>query len=300
MVVFPKSREEVSAILAYANEHRIPVIPFGMGTSLEGHVIPVRGGISLDLSMMNEILEIRPQDFLVRVQPGVTRQQLNQRLKTTGLYFPIDPGADASLGGMAATNASGTSTVRYGMMRNQVLGMEVVLADGSIIRTGGMTFKSSSGYDLRGLFIGSEGTLGVITELTLKLYAVPEKIIAARAVFADVETAGTVAFDMMRSGLSVGRLELVDKRTIEAVNRYKNTRFPENHTLFLEFSGSANAVQSDVELAKDIAAEYGCLSFDFEKDETARAKLWEARHQAAMAIAAAAPQKRLMITDVCV
>lgn len=300
VVVFPKNREEVSAILACANEHKIPVTPFGTGTSLEGHVIPVRGGISMDMSLMNEILEIRPQDFLARVQPGVTRNQLNQRLKSKGLFFPIDPGADASLGGMAATNASGTSTVRYGMMRNQVLGMEVVLADGSIIKTGGMTFKSSSGYDIKSLFVGSEGTLGVITELTLKLYAVPEKIIAARAVFSDVEAAGAAAVDMIRSGLSIGRLELVDKKTIKAVNMYKDTSFPENHTLFIEFSGNMNAVQSDVEIAKEIAADYGCLSFDFEKDEKSRAKLWEARHQAVMAVAAAAPKKSIMITDVCV
>lgn len=187
VVVFPKSAEEVSAVLAFANEQLIPVVPFGLGTSLEGHVIPTKGGISLDLSLMNAVLEVRSEDFLVKVQPGVTRSQLNKELKKYGMFFSVDPGADATLGGMAATNASGTTSVRYGIMRDQVRDLEVVLANGDIIHTGGLAAKSSSGYHLNGLMIGSEGTLGVITELTLRVYGIPEKIVAGRATFNTVK-----------------------------------------------------------------------------------------------------------------
>ncbi|OUM84659.1 MAG: 2-hydroxy-acid oxidase [Bacillus thermozeamaize] len=300
VVVFPKDKREVQKVLQFANKHRIPVVPYGVGSSLEGHTIPTYGGISLDMTMMNRVLEIRPQDFLVRVEAGVTRNQLNQQLKPHGLFFPIDPGADATLGGMAATNASGTNAVRYGVMRQQVLGLEVVLADGTIITTGGMAVKSSAGYHLTGLFVGSEGTLGVITELTLRLYGIPEAVVAARAVFPDVESAGEAAVGMIASGIAIGKVELVDARTVAAVNAYKGTAYAEAPTLFLEFSGHSQTVRHEVEVAREIAMEHGCRSFEQETDPKARALLWEARHQAGLAIAASAPGKKLMATDVCV
>jgi D-lactate dehydrogenase (cytochrome) len=237
-VVYPQSRDEVVEILRFANEHRVPIVPFGQGSSLEAHTLPVHGGISLDLAMMNHVLEIRAQDFIARVQPGLTHGTLNAALAEHGLHFPVDPGWDASLGGMAGTNASGTNAVKYGVMRDQVLGLEVVLADGTAMRTGGMAMKSSAGYDLTGLLVGSEGTLGVFTELILRLYPLPERIVAARAVFPDIEAAGRAAVAMIRTGMGVGRVELVDARTIGAVNAYKHTDYTVAPTLFLEFSGS--------------------------------------------------------------
>ncbi len=298
-VVFAQTVNEVSRVMKFANEHKIPVVPYAQGTSLEGHVIPVYGGISLDLNGLNKILEIRPQDFLVRVQSGVTRSQLNHALHPHGLQFPLDPGADASLGGMAATNASGTTAVRYGVMRNQVLDLQVVLADGSVVRTGGMAFKSSAGYYLTGLFIGSEGTLGVITELTLRVYPVPEYTIAARAVFSDIATACNAAYGMMGSGIAVGRVELVDANTVQAVNRMKATNYVEQPTLFLEFHGTRKAVEADVQVAQEVCEEEGCRHFVFETDPQAREKLWEARHDAALAIMQTAPGKKMKLTDVC-
>ncbi|MDI3328925.1 MAG: FAD-linked oxidase C-terminal domain-containing protein [Alicyclobacillaceae bacterium] len=300
VVVYPLDKEEVSRVLRFADSNRIPVVPFGAGSSLEGHVIPVRGGISLDLTRMNRILEIRPEDFVARVQPGVTRHQLNQALSSYGLFFPVDPGADATIGGMAATNASGTNAVRYGAMRDQVLGLEVVLADGTILRTGGLSVKSSAGYNLTGLFVGSEGTLGVFTEIIVRVYGIPESTVAARAVFPDIESAGRAAVALIGSGMTVGRVELVDGGTIRAVNRFKGTDYTESPTLFLEFSGSRTAVEQDVELAGDIVRSEGCEAFVFERDSEARAKLWEARHHAALALMAMAPGKKLMTTDVCV
>ncbi|MCL6575565.1 FAD-linked oxidase C-terminal domain-containing protein [Kyrpidia sp.] len=299
-VVFPTDTQEVSRIVRFANENGIPVVPFGVGSSLEGHVIPVRGGITLDLSRMNQILEIRPQDFLVRVQPGVTRSQLNQALRRHGLFFPVDPGADATLGGMAATNASGTNAVRYGAMRGQVLGLEVVLPDGRIIHTGGLSVKSSAGYYLTGLFVGSEGTLGVITEVILRVYGIPEHTAAARAVFPDVESAGRAAVALIGSGMTVGRVELVDAKTIVAVNRFKGTDYLESPTLFLEFGGGRKAVEEDIRLAEELVNSEGCQTFVYEHDPEAVAKLWEARHHAALALMAMAPGKKMMTTDVCV
>jgi D-lactate dehydrogenase (cytochrome) len=283
-----------------ANEYRIPVVPFGAGSSLEGHIIPARGGISLDMTQMNRILDIRPQDFLVRVEAGATRSQLNRQLKPHGLFFPVDPGADATLGGMAATNASGTNAVRYGVMRQQVLGLEVVLADGRIIQTGGLAVKSSAGYHLTGLFVGSEGTLGVITELTLRLYGIPEAVVAARAVFPDEASAGAAAVEMIAAGIAVGKVELVDGHTVAAVNAYKGTNYEVAPTLFLEFSGQRQTVLHDVEAARQLAMEHGCRTFQQETDPKEMAVLWEARHHAGLAIAASAPGKKLMATDVCV
>lgn len=300
VVVYPVDTREVSRILAFANEHRVPVVPFGAGSSLEGHVIPVQGGICLDMTQMNRILEIRAEDLLVRVEPGVTRTQLNRQLGREGLYFPIDPGADATLGGMVATNASGTTAVRYGAMRQQVLGLEVVLADGRVITTGSLAVKSSAGYNLTGLFVGSEGTLGVITGITLRVHPLPEEVVAARAVFPSLDAAARVAVGLIRVGAPVERVELVDALTIEAVNAYKGTDYPAAPTLFLEFSGSAGAVRDGVETARELADLEGCTDFRTETDPQARQRLWEARHHAALAITARFPGKKLMVTDVCV
>ena len=299
-VVFPKSRDEVVEILHFANGSGVPVVPYGEGSSLEGNTIPLRGGISLDLGLMNEILEVRPEDFVARVEPGVTHGKLNERLKVHGLFFPVDPGWDASLGGMAATNASGTNAVRYGVMRDQALGLEVVLADGTVMRTGGMAMKSSAGYDLTGLFVGSEGTLGVFTEIILRLYPIPESAVAARAVFSGIEAAGRAAVSMVRSGMQIGRVELVDARTVEAFNAYKGTEYAVSPTLFLEFSGTEAAIERDVATAREISESEGCEAFEFEEDEEGREKLWEVRHEAAFAIEDLNPSKKLMSTDVCV
>jgi D-lactate dehydrogenase (cytochrome) len=275
-------------------------VPFGQGSSLEAHTLPVHGGISLDLARMNRILEIRAEDFIARVQPGLTHGTLNAALADHELHFPVDPGWDASLGGMAGTNASGTNAVKYGVMRDQVLGLEVVLADGTAMRTGGMAMKSSAGYDLTGLFVGSEGTLGVFTELILRLYPLPKRIVAARAVFPDIEAAGRTAVAMIRTGMGVGRIELVDARTIGAVNAYKDTDYAVAPTLFLEFSGSEAGVEDDVAAARETSAVEGCSLFEVEADEAAREKLWEARHDAALAIRDLYPGMGMMSTDVCV
>ena len=254
----------------------------------------------MDFGLMDEIVEVRPGDFLARVQPAVTHGKLNARLKAHGLLFPVAPGWDASLGGMVATNASGTNAVRYGAMRDQVLGLEVVLADGTVMRTGGMAMKSSAGYNLTGLFVGSEGTLGVFTEIVLRLYPIPEHVLAARATFPDIERAGRAAVAMIRSGMQIGRVELVDARTVEAVNAYKGTIYAVSPTLFLEFSGTETAVERDVEAARALSQAEGAKSFEFEEDEAERERLWEARHEAALAIKELNPDKKPMTTDVCV
>lgn len=300
VVVFPQTAEEVSKIMKFANEKQIAVTPFGLGSSLEGHVIPYKGGISMDFSLMNQVLEVRPQDFLVRVQPGVTRMQLNKELKKHGLFFSVDPGADATVGGMAATNASGTTSVRYGVMRDNVRDLEVVLADGRIIRTGSMTAKSSSGYHLTGLFVGSEGTLGAFTELTLRVYGIPEATMAARASFPTVQDAVNTVVDILSAGIPVARIELVDERSIRQVNLFKETDYPESPTLFIEFHGSEQSLQHDIEFAQGIAGEHGCTQFLFETDSKARAQLWDARHNMAYAFVHKSPGKKMMVTDVCV
>ena len=300
VVVFPESTDEVAAVLRYANERTIAVTPFGAGTSLEGHVIPVRRGISLDLTRMARILELRPGDLQATVQAGVTRGQLNEAAGQQGLFFPVDPGADATLGGMAATNASGTTTVRYGGMRTQVLALEVVLADGRVIRTGSRAVKSPAGYGLPGLFVGSEGTLGVIAELTLRLYGIPEHVVAVRAAFPDVESACAAAAAIVGSGVLATRCELVDAESIRTMNAYKGGSYPEEPHLFLEFGGSEAGVAGDLEAAREIAEAEGCTSFTAESDPTERARLWAARHDALLALAHSAPGKRAFTTDVCV
>jgi D-lactate dehydrogenase (cytochrome) len=299
VVVFAADTGEVSSVLAFAHERRIPVVPFGAGTSNDGHIIPVHGGISIDLSLMTEVTVV-PEDLMVVVQPGALREQLNERLAAHGLHFPVDPGANASLGGMAATNASGTTAVRYGSMRDQVLGLQVVLADGRVIRTGGRVVKTSSGYNLTSLFVGSEGTLGVITELVLRAYGLPEHTVAVRAVFPDVDAACRAAATMIATGVQLDRCELVDELTVRAVNKHLGTTFVEGPSLFVEFAGSAAAVDADMEAAQTILTEEGCTDFTAETSTEARNRLWTARHRAGEAILATAPGKIKKSTDVTV
>ena len=300
VVVFPESREEVVSVLRFANERRVPVTPFGQGSSLEGHTIPLEGGISLDLGRMDRILEIRPEDMVARVEPGVRRLALEAVLRGYGLFFPPDPGWDATIGGMTATNASGTNALRYGAMRERVLGLEVVLADGRVIRTGRLAVKSSAGYNLTPLFVGSEGTLGVFTEITLRLQPLLESAVAARATFHGVEDAGEAAVAVVRSVAGATRVELVDARTVEAVNFYKGTSYEVAPTLFLEFAGSVEGAEADARRAEEICRRAGCLAFEAERDEAARRRLWEARHEAALAVAELYLGRLPMTTDVCV
>ncbi len=300
VVVFPESTEDVQAVVRYAAERNIPVVPYGTGTGLEGHAIPVQRGISLDMMRMNKILEVRPDDFLVRVQPGVTKNQLNEALRRYGLFFPVDPGSDASLGGMAATNASGTTTVRFGAMKDNVRSLQVVLADGTVIETGRLAAKSSSGYNLTSLFVGSEGTLGVITELWLRVYGLPEKVIAAKVVFPTVSDCVRASTAMVGSGIPVARLEFVSSEYVQAFNKYKGTNFPVQPTLFVEFHGSSESIQHDVTLAREIAEEEGCAAFEFVEDEAERRELWEIRHNAVYAFMHQFPGYGHMSTDVCV
>lgn len=300
VVVRVQSTAEVTAVLALADEQRVPVTPFGAGTSLEGHAIPMAGGISLDLTRMDRMLAIAPADLTATVQPGVTRSVLERAAAEHGLFFPVDPGADATLGGMAATNAAGTTTVRYGKMRQNVLALEAVLADGRVIRAGSAAPKTSAGYDLLGLLIGSEGTLAVITELTLRLHGIPEHAVVLRIAFPDVAAAARAAVGIVGAGVGVTRIELIDGWTASAIKAHQGTDLPPVPTLFVEADGTEQSVASDLELVRAVAAEEGAEDVVAERDPTARARLWAARHFAAHAAAAAAPGKRPRATDVCV
>jgi D-lactate dehydrogenase (cytochrome) len=300
VVVFPESTAEVARVLEWADRAGVPVVAFGAGTSLEGHVIPLEGGISLDLTRMNGIVALRPDDLDATVQPGVTRSQLEAAAGPHGLWFPVDPGADATLGGMAATNASGTTTVRYGGMRTHVLALEVVLADGRVVRTGSRAVKTSAGYNLTNLFIGSEGTLGVITELTLRLHPIPEHIVVARAAFPTVEAACRAAAAIIGSGVLVTRCELLDAMTIAALNAFSGTDFPASPYLFVEFGGTEAGVAGDLATTRELAEDEGATAFESESDPTARARMWSARHNALMASLALAPGSKAMTTDVAV
>lgn len=299
-VAFPENAQEVSDIIKVAGEYNKPVVPFGVASSLEGSVIPYDSGVVIDFSEMNQILEVKEEDFLVRVQPGVTLSQLNQELKKYGLFFPVDPGADATLGGMAATNASGTMSVRYGIMRDQVRSLEVVLADGTITKTGSLAVKSSSGYDLNGLLIGSEGTLGCFTELTLQVTGIPEKIVAGRASFLTVDDAVEAVQAIKQSGIQIARVELVDAASIEHINWFSETEYREEATLFLEFHGNEAGLAQDRTFVEDILRDFKCQHLEFEADTAGRNRLWEARHKVLYAYVHGHPGKRLMITDVCV
>ncbi|WP_340084677.1 FAD-linked oxidase C-terminal domain-containing protein [Siminovitchia sp. FSL H7-0308] len=300
VVVFPETKDDVVQIVEYANKHHIPVVPFGAGSGLEGQAIPIHKGISMNFERMNTIVEVRPEDLVAIVQPGVTRVQLNEELKKYGLFFSVDPGADASIGGMAATNASGTLTVRYGGMRDQILNLEVVLADGRVIQTGSLAKKSSSGFHLNGLFVGSEGTLGVFTEIALKLHGIPENIVAARCFFKTVRDSVDAAVSILTAGIPIARIELVDSRSIKAVNAYSETDYPEAPSLFLEFHGNQAGNQEDIEFVKEIVEEAGCLEFLFETDSLKRALLWKARHELNYALRHGNRELAGMTTDVCV
>lgn len=299
-VVTAHSTEEVSQIVKLCAKHHCPVIPFGAGTSLEGQVIPIQGGISLDLSEMNTVLHLSDTDLDVSVQAGVTRRQLNTYLRDTGLFFPVDPGADASLGGMAATRASGTNAVRYGTMRENVLGLTVVMADGQIIKTGGRARKSASGYDLTKLMIGSEGTLGVITELTLRLYGRPEAMAAAVCNFSSLEGAVNTVIETVQLGIPVARIELLDEVQIDAINRYSKLDYPLQPTLFLEFHGTEAGVKEQAMQVGELATENGGGDFQWSDKEEEKNKLWRARHDAAYACMALRPGAGMWATDVCV
>jgi D-lactate dehydrogenase (cytochrome) len=300
IVVYPTSTAAVSRGLALASEHRVPVTPFGVGTSLEGHVIPVRGGISLDLSRLTGTLEVSPENLTATVSAGVTRRALERVAGEHGLFFPVDPGADATLGGMAATNAAGTTTVRHGKMRANTLALEAVLADGRIIRTGSRAVKTSAGYDLTGLLIGSEGTLAVITEVTVRLQPIPEHAGVMRISFPTVEAACATAAEAVAAGAGVTRLELLDAWMVAAVNAYSATAFPATPCLFVESAGSRDTVAGDLELVQELARAEGATEIVHEQDPDARARLWRARHDAAHAAAAFAPGTRERTTDVCV
>jgi len=299
VVVYPKTTEEVSGVVSFANEHQIPVVPFGLGSSLEGSVIPYNRGIIIDMSLMNKVIDVMAEDFLVKVQPGVTRIQLEKELKKYGLFFPVDPGADATLGGMASTNASGTTSVKYGIMRENVRDIEVVMPDGKIIHTGSLAAKSSSGYNLNGLFVGSEGTLGCFTELTLKVHGIPEEIMAGRASFQTTHEAVDAVIGILQAGIPVARVELVDEHAMKEINVYSETDYKEVSTLFLEFHGNAAGLKQDVAFTKEIVNDFNCEEFAFESDTKGRNQLWEARHNAAYAFIHGNPGKKQMVTDVC-
>ncbi|WP_018465079.1 FAD-binding oxidoreductase [Calidithermus timidus] len=300
-VVYAQSLEDVVRTLAWARESGLAVIPFGTGTSLEGHVLPQGPAISLDLSRMNRVLELRPEDFLAVVEPGVTREQLNARLKGTGLFFPVDPGANASLGGMAATNASGTTTVRYGGMRHNVLALQVVLASGEVLELGRAVRKTSAGYDLKDLFIGSEGTLGVITRLTLRLHPLPSHVHTLRVFFPSLESAADAAYALMGSGLPLARLELLDELSLGAINRYLQRSYPEKPALFVEFhSSTREALEAESQMALELVREAGAVAVDAARTPEERNAQWEARHQLYWALVAQYPGHQFMITDTAV
>lgn len=299
-VAFVQTNEEVASVVKLCNEHRVPVVAYGAGSSLEGHILPIQGGICLDLSQMNQVLDVAPDDFLVTVQAGVLRKQLNLELKDHGLFFPVDPGADASIGGMCATRASGTNAVRYGTMRENVVALTVVTASGNIIRVGSRARKSSAGYDLTRLLIGSEGTLGIITEITLKLYPLPEAISAATCVFSSVSSAVQAVIAIIQYGIPIARVELVDETAIEAINRYSKLSLEQRPTLFFEFHGSLLGVQEQAENTQAICAEYGGSGFEWSANPEDRTRLWQARHNAYYACLQLQAGARILNTDICV
>jgi D-lactate dehydrogenase (cytochrome) len=299
-VVFPESTEEVRDIVDLCRRHKTPMIPFGVGTSLEGHVLAIHGGVCIDLSRMNKVLSVHEADMDAVVQAGVTRKQLNEHIRHTGLFFPVDPGADATLGGMAATRASGTNAVRYGTMRENVLALTVVLADGRVITTSRRSRKSAAGYDLTRLFVGSEGTLGIITELTVRLYAVPEAMSAATCSFPDIAGAVNTVIQTLQAGIPIARSEALCATTMKAINAYSKTGYREQPALFLEFHGTQAGVEEQAKLVQDIARENGGMDFEWTTKAEDRTRLWTARHQAYFACLQLRPGSRAVSTDVCV
>ena len=299
-VVFVENTEEVRDIVRVCADHRVPIIPFGVGSSLEGHLNAPAGGISVDMARMNRILAVHAEDLDCVVEPGVTRKQLNVYLRDQGLFFPIDPGADASLGGMASTRASGTNAVRYGTMKDNVLNLTAVMPDGSIVKTANRARKTSAGYDLTRLLIGSEGTLGIITELTLRLHGIPQAISAAICAFPDVESACNTVIATIQYGIPVARIELLDEIQVRACNLYSKLDLQETPTLLLEFHGTPAGVAEQAEEFGVIAAEYGGANFRFETREEDRQKLWQARHDVYFAVRGLRPGVNIFATDVCV
>ncbi len=299
-VVFAESTQDVADAVGLAAHYKVPVIPFGVGSSLEGHLLAVQGGISVDVSRMNKVLSINAEDLTVTVQPGVTRKQLNEEIKSTGLFFPIDPGADASIGGMCATRASGTNAVRYGTMRENVLTLEVVTASGEVIRTGTRAKKSSAGYDLTRLFVGSEGTLGVMTEITLKIYPLPEAVSAAVCSFPSIEAAVHTTITTIQMGVPIARVELLDAGSVRMVNQYAKLNLTEAPMLLMEFHGSPAGVKEQAETVQEIAAEHGGVSFEWATTPEERTRLWTARHNAYFAAIQSRPGCRAVTTDTCV
>jgi D-lactate dehydrogenase (cytochrome) len=299
-VVFPRSTEEVRDVVDICRRHRTPMIPYGVGTSLEGHVLATGGGVCVDLSQMNKVLAVHVEDMDATVQAGVTRKQLNEEIRHTGLLFPVDPGADATLGGMTATRASGTNAVRYGTMRENVLALTVVTADGRIIRTSSRSRKSAAGYDLTRLFVGSEGTLGIITEVTVRLYAVPEAISAAVCSFRDMAGAVDTVIQTLQAGIPIARSEALCGLAMRAINAYSKTSYREQPTLFLEFHGTHAGVAEQATLVQQIAEEHGCEGFEWATKPEDRTRLWSARHQAYFAGLQLRPGARAVSTDVCV
>jgi D-lactate dehydrogenase (cytochrome) len=299
-VAFPLSTDEVAAIARLCHAHDFPMIPYGVGSSLEGHVLAPRGGVSIDLAQMNAVLAVHADDLDAVVQPGVTRKTLNEALKGTGLFFPLDPGADATIGGMAATRASGTNAVRYGTMRENVLALTVVLADGTVLRTGTRARKSSAGYDLTRLFVGSEGTLGIITEVTVRVHPQPEAISAATCGFPSVRDAVETVIETIQAGVPIARCELVDAAAIRAINRHSRMGLAEAPMLFFEFHGSPAGVAEQAEAVQAIAAEHGGMGFEWSATPEERTRLWTARHNCYFATLALRPNTRVISTDVCV
>ena len=299
-VVFAESTQDVADAIQLAAQYQVPVIPFGVGSSLEGHLLAVQGGISVDVSRMNKVLSINAEDLTVTVQPGVTRKQLNEEIKNTGLFFPIDPGADASIGGMSATRASGTNAVRYGTMRENVLALEVVTASGEVVRTGTRAKKSSAGYDLTRLFVGSEGTLGVMTEITVRLYPLPEAVSAAVCSFPSIEAAVHATISIIQMGVPIARVELIDSNTVRMVNAYAKLGLAESPMLLMEFHGSPNGVKEQAETVQEIATDLGGQSFEWATTPEERTRLWTARHNAYFAALQSKPGCRAISTDTCV
>ncbi len=300
-VVFPTTTEEVAVIVRACAATATPVVAFGMGSSLEAHVNAIRGGVSIDLTRMTRVVRLSAEDLDITVEAGMTHRRLNDHLKNTGLMFPVDPGADATIGGMAATRASGTTAVRYGTMRENVLALTVVLADGQVIHTGSRARKSSSGYDLTRLFVGSEGTLGVITEVTLRLYGRPEAVSAAVCPFSSMEGAANTVITTIQLGIPVARIEIIDEQQLDLVNRYSKTNYPLAPTLFFEFHGSSDAaVAEHAKMVEEIASDNGARGFQWASTPEDRATLWQARHNVLYATIASRPGAKPWTTDVCV